>query len=329
MRGPERRAPRARRFAALVGLLALAACAPRPKVWVFTAPWDAASDSAIARRVTGDARLVTGWLALDTLAGPPKRLFVDRVALDDSRRTERFVLVTSFLGDRFHPETVRRLAMDPEERTRAAGALRAMVRDLRYTGVILDLEALAPADTLALATVVQSLATAAREAGAREVAIAVPALDTVAFPPRLLLQYVDRLVVMLYDQHWAGGEPGPVADRAWAREALTRWVAMAGADRIVAAYPTYGYHWKTGAPTEVVGFQDLQRISRASGLAATRDTLSGSLKLSLGDSGTIWLADGPLLAQYLQDARALGVRTVALWRLGLEDPAIWTVLGVR
>jgi spore germination protein YaaH len=30
-----------------------------------------------------------------------------------------------------------------------------------------------------------------------------------------------------------------------------------------------------------------------------------------------------------EDARALGVRTLALWRLGLEDPAVWTALGVR
>lgn len=329
MRPSRERGPVVPRIAVLLVLLVLAACAPAQRVWVFTAPWDPASDSAVARRVTGDAALVSGWMALDTLGAAPRLLYADRLVTDSTRRTDRFVLVTSYLGDRFHPETIRRLAQDAEERGRAARVLQSTVRDLRYHGVVLDLEALAPDDTLALAAVVGALADAARAGGARVVAIAVPALDTVAYPPRLLLRHVDRLVVMLYDQHWAGGAPGPVADRTWAREALARWVAAAGPDRIVAAYPTYGYHWKPGAPTAVVGFRDLERLARESGVVAVRDTLSGSLHLSLGENGAMWLADGPLLAQYLSDARALGVRTVALWRLGLEDPAVWTALGVR
>ena len=328
-RGPRERATRARRSALGLLLLVLAACAPRPRVWVFTAPWDAASDSAVAQRVTGRATLVSGWVALDTLRGPPRMLYVDRLAADSTRRTDRFLLVTSFLGDRFHPETVRRMAEDAALRATAEGTVQRIVRDHGYRGVVLDLEALVPADTLALVTVVRGLTAAARNGGAREIAIAVPALDTVAYAPRVLLPYVDRLVVMLYDQHWAGGEPGPVADRRWAREALSRWVALAGADRVVAAFPTYGYHWKPGAPTAVVGFRDVDRISRVAGVAAVRDSVSGSLTLPLGADGTIWLSDGPLLAQYVQDARALGVRTVALWRLGLEDPKVWTTLGVR
>jgi spore germination protein YaaH len=110
---------------------------------------------------------------------------------------------------------------------------------------------------------------------------------------------------------------------------LAQWVTSAGAEHVVAALPVYGYHWRPGAATDVVGWGDMQRLARESGAMVARDTASGSLRLQMGERGEAWLADGALLAHMAEDARALGVRTLALWRLGLEDPAVWTALGVR
>ena len=319
-----------RRFVlAALCMFGSAGCAARPKLWVFTAPWDARSDSALAAGVAPKATIVSGWISLDSAGGTPVALFEDPPRSTEERRGNRFALITSYRVDKFHPEAVRALARDVTARRRAADAIETMVRAGAYAGVVLDLEALETGDTTALAVVAGSLSAAARRGGAREVAIAVPALDTIAYAPRVLLPHVDRLLVMLYDQHWLGSEPGPVAARDWARAALSYWVTAAGAERVVAALPVYGYHWRVGIPTDVVGWNDLQRLSRESGVTVTRDTASGSLRLQMGEKGEAWLADGALLAHMADDARVLGVRTLALWRLGLEDPAVWSALGVR
>jgi spore germination protein YaaH len=47
---------------------------------------------------------------------------------------------------------------------------------------------------------------------------------------------------------------------------------------------------------------------------------------AVGDGWTIWSSDAVLLDTLMHDAWTLGVMRVALWRLGLEDPAIWTRL---
>jgi spore germination protein YaaH len=307
-----------------VVLVSAIGCATGPRVWVFTAPWDARSDSSLVAGVAPRATIVSGWISLDPETGAPTSLFTDSLP-----RKQRFALVTSYRGDRFHPEVVRILAANASARRASATSLEALVRAGAYEGVVLDLEALEATDTAALTTVVEALAAAARRGGAREVAIAVPAVDTLAYPPRLLLPHVDRLLVMLYDQHWTGSAPGPVAARDWARAALATWVAAAGADRVVAALPAYGYHWRTGRPTDVVGWVDAQRLAREAGAPVTRDAASGSLRVQMGEGGEVWLADGTLIEQIAQDARALGVRRLALWRLGLEDPAIWTALHTR
>jgi peptidoglycan-N-acetylglucosamine deacetylase len=312
-----------------LGLLGLMGCASRTSLWVFTAPWDVRSDSALAAGVAPRATIVSGWIALDSAGGAPRTLFLDTLAAGRVRSGPRFALVTSYLGDRFHPEAVRLLGADPVRRARVADEVEAQIRAGAYDGVVLDLEALEVRDTLDLALVAGALAAAARRGGAREVALAVPALDTLAFAPRHLLPRVDRLLVMLYDQHWPGSAPGPVAAREWAQAALAQWVALAGADRVVAALPVYGYHWRPDAPTDVVGWQDVQRLARESGAPIERDAPSGSLRVQMGTRGEAWLTDGPLLAQMVADARSLGVRTIALWRLGLEDPAVWSALGAR
>lgn len=314
---------------AALGAAASVGCAAHPAVWIFTAPWDSRSDSALRAGLAPRATIVSGWISLDTASAAPASLFDDVLRDDAARRGERFALVTSYRGERFHPETVRRLAADGSERARVADGVEALVRAGAYTGVVLDLEALEPGDTTDLVVVTGALAAAARRGGATDVSIAVPALDTLAYAPRLLLPHVDRLLVMLYDQHWLGSAPGPVAARDWARAALGVWVAAAGPRRVVAALPVYGYHWRPDAPTDILGWDDLQRLSRSTGVAIARDATSGSLRLRLGDGNEAWLTDGPLLAEMVADARALGVRTVAVWRLGLEDPAVWSALGVK
>lgn len=202
-------------------------CASRPAVWVFTAPWDARSEAALAAGTVADATVISGWIALDSLGGLPAQLFVDTLGSATARAAARFALVTSYRGDRFHPEAVRELVADANARARAVERIATMLRAGRYTGVVFDFEALSAADTAALGIVTADLARAARGAGIHEVAIAVPALDLESYPPAMLLAHVDRVVVMLYDLHWMGSAPGPVAARAWARRARSlggrRW----------------------------------------------------------------------------------------------------------
>jgi peptidoglycan-N-acetylglucosamine deacetylase len=324
-----RRADHARALI-LVLVLAVAACTPRPALWVFTAPWDPRSDAALKAGIAPEAMVVSGWWALDSLGGAPLLLYEDPVRRDTLRADTRFLLVSNYRGERFHPEAVRQLATDAVARGRVADALAATVREQGYRGVVLDLEALEPTDADALVLVSGALAAAARSAGARMVAQAVPALDTITFPARQLLEHVDRLVVMLYDLHWSGSAPGPVAERAWAREALATWVRLAGARRLVAALPTYGYRWRDSLPTEVWGWEELRAGAARSGLRPEPVPGPGGLRLRMpGNEGEAFVADAVLVQAMARDAAALGVRTVALWRLGLEDPAVWSALGVR
>ncbi len=58
------------------------------------------------------------------------------------RGPRRFALITTYQRDRFHRETITRLAGDPVLRARAAGAVAAWAKDHGYQGLVLDFESL-------------------------------------------------------------------------------------------------------------------------------------------------------------------------------------------
>ncbi|MDQ6827666.1 MAG: hypothetical protein M3081_02225 [Gemmatimonadota bacterium] len=314
-------------------LLVVAACSSAPvvtpeqpnNIWAFTAPWDARSSQSVKSHAAALDAVVTGWFALDTVTGRAVSLYSDSLGLTLPSRTRPMALVTSFYTDRFHPETVRGLAAEPAKLGAVAGELARTLGSRGYRGAVLDLEALSPTDLSALLSVTRAIRDSLHARGVTPVALAVPAGDTLGYPGAPLLASVDMLLVMLYDQHWANSAPGPIAAPDWARKLLALRVSEVGASRIVAAFPVYGYSWRAGA-SEVIGFDDARRLAGERGLLLTRDAASTTLRAAKDDWET-WVSDAVLIEALITDAKPLGVRTFALWRLGLEDPAVWTRLA--
>lgn len=308
------------------GALSCGAAPQRPEVWGFTGPWDPRSDSSV--RAHGDRlhAVVSGWIALDSLTGQPilPPLFADSVRAAGGSPS-RLALVTSWHGDRFHAASIRALGRDPRALGRAAGALARFAAANGYDGLVFDFETLERHDLEAQLRVLGAMGDSARARGLRVVAAAVPATDTAAYPAEPLLSVADLLVVMLYDQHWPGSQPGPISGPAWVRRSLALRLAEAGPerDRLIAGLPLYGYRWPPGGPGEPVSFEEAQSHALRAGAPLSRDPESGTLRSVGPDGAEIWVTDAELLRVLMHDVRSAGVHRFALWRLGQEDPAIW------
>lgn len=288
--------------------------------WGFAAPWDARSAQSIAEHSDRLSVLISGWIAFDTLSFRPEPLYADTLK---SEAASRFALVTTYRGESFHPDILRGLASDPRALAAAASAMAALVDSGRYTGVVLDLEGLTSRDLGVLMATTRAFADSARAHGASTIVSAVPAADTAAYPSALLLSSVSFIMPMLYDQHWSGSAPGPVSDPRWAIAYLRARVAEVGATKIIAAFPVYGYRWRTNAPTEIISYTDALRLSETTSTPLSRDPASGSLRAISPQGWELWVSDRALLDTLVAQSRRIGVRNFALWRLGLEDPSIW------
>jgi len=295
-------------------------------VWGFTAPWDTRSDSSLRANASRLDVSVTGWIQLDSITGQPSLLYRDDPN-QASPNTTRLALVTTYHGQTFHPEAIRAMAADEGALARSARRLAEIVAQGKYRGVVLDFEGHAPADTSLVVRVARAFGDSARVRGASLVAMAIPAADTAAYPTRTMLSAADLLIVMLYDEHWSTSVPGPIATPEWVRRMLGQRVADAGANRLVAALPVYGYQWRASQPATPLSFDDARRAAAQASVELLRDPSSRSLHAIQPGAWELWQSDADLLAALVAEVTSLGVTKIALWRLGLEDPGVWGVLG--
>jgi spore germination protein YaaH len=128
---------------------------------------------------------------------------------------------------------------------------------------------------------------------------------------------------MLYDQHWLTSPPGPIAAPDWARRQLAVRIGEVGPAKLVAAYPLYGYQWRSDSATAVISYDDAKRLT--TNVPLTREPSSTTLHADT-DTWHLWVSDATLLDTLVNDAKTAGITKFALWRLGLEDPAIWTTV---
>ena len=317
-----------------VCVAAVAACAARSlgaparlRVWGFTVPWDAKSSATARDHAVQLAAVISGWIQLDSLTGQPYAEFRDTLARSTPPGMRLMAIVTNAVAGRFHPDAVRRLASDSAALARAAHEIARRAASASYRGLVIDLEGLLAADRGGTAMVVRAIADSVRGRGVTPIAVAVPAVDTAAFPARSFVPAADYVLVMLYDQHWTTSPPGPLAAPDWVRAATALRVAEVGAQHVIAALPLYGYRWPTSGSAAALTFADAQRDAAAAGVQLQRDAATSTLRATSPGAWDLWVSDAGLIAALIREVRAQGVETIALWRLGQEDPGVWSVLA--
>jgi spore germination protein YaaH len=298
--------------------------AQRAEFWGFTGPWEPASTASIRAHGGQLAAVINGWITIDSSTALPviPSPYPDTVRPRNGTPA-RMAIVTSWHGEDFHTAPIRRLGRDPRRLATAAGSIARYAQRMRYSGLVLDFESLRSADLPALLKVSKAIADSARSHRIRIIAMAVPATDTAAYPANALLGVVDALVVMLYDEHWSGSEPGPIAEPSWVRSSLALRVAEVGPSRLIAALPAYGYRWRKGHATESIGFEEAMQMANASRAPVQRDAASQFLHSRARDGSEIWVSDATLFRALVGECQSLGVHRFAIWRLGEEDPAMW------
>ena len=297
----------------------------RKLFWAFTGPWDALSDASLRANASRLNVAVTGWIALDSLTGEPllPSAYADTIRLA-AGTPRRFALVTSWHGQGFHATSIRALAADRARLARMASRIGRYAQSMRYEGLVLDFETLTGGDVGAQTTVVRAISDSAKAHGLTTIAVAIPAEPDEGYPARELARVADFVLVMLYDQHWPGSDPGPISAPDWVTRHLSRVVSEVGASRVVAGLPLYGYYWAKGKPGVGVSHATAMRNAQRDGIAMSRDSASRTMRGTSGQGGSaLWVTNAALLEELVRESAKTGVTRFALWRLGQEDPAVW------
>jgi len=243
-------------------------------------------------------------------------------------------LLTNLVGDAWQPEAVENLAHGPAVRQdRFIAKVLGALRDAKAAGVLIDWEQVDPAYKKDITTFIDKLADALHNED-KELWLTVQPgqdLDYIDFDE--LSDNVDRFVAALFDETSDTDPAGPLGSRSWFEGWLHALLEGTDPKQWVIALGSYGYDWTIGGKkAELISFPEA--MSRANNAEIETAEVAGPdynpyFYFEDGDKEhAVWFLDVITFLNELREVRNQKAGGFALYRLGMEDPAIWDGLAI-
>ena len=141
--------------------------------------------------------------------------------------------------------------------------------------------------------------------------------------------FADYIVVMGYDEHYAGSEPGSTASLPFVIKGVEDTLSMVPAKQIIWAVPFFTRLWK-GANEQVTSavlrMSDIPSYIEKYQLSPTWDLDLGQYYVEFKidqDPVRIWIEDAESMGLRLDSIASYGLAGIAAWRLGMEGADVW------
>lgn len=228
------------------------------------------------------------------------------------------------------PAVVHRVLSDPGLAAGHQSEILALARKLGVSGVDIDYENLDAGDRDLFTSFIASLSSSlskeeillsvTAQPKARESRSAGPgALDW-----RALCGHVDRLQIMLYNEHSAKTGPGPMATSTFIESVLRFGLKECTPSRLVPVLKVSGMEWSNSG-ARGVQYDECIELARRAGVAVARDDKDRVPYFTYSSSdglATVYFEDSASIQAKRELIESMGFDSIVLWSLGREDPEI-------
>ena len=301
----------------------------------FFVNWDDASMRSLKRNLDSLDMIIGEWLHLASENGSLRENDSNRQAqATDFIRSHHpdlpiISMVNNWDGNEWDGLKLGHMLADITARARAIEQLAAYAERHHFAGICIDFENIAAKDQPNFQRFMAELYATLHPKNLL-VSVTVPANDS-TFPYRDLARNADGLILMVYDEHWSSGSPGPIASLPWFTEVLNQRRLDIPAKKMIVAIGSYTYDWEEGHPAETRTFEEAVLIAKKSESDIHLDSASFNPTFDYIDDNNhlhqVWMQDTVTAFNQLATIYPMQPYGVALWRLGGEDPAIWQIFG--
>ena len=219
-------------------------------------------------------------------------------------------------------------------RQRLIARLIHAAQELDLDGLNMDFENLKERVGVHYVQFLRELSIACREEGlVLSVDNYVPSASTRFYNRKEQGNVADYVIIMGYDEHYAGGEPGPVASIDYVERGITETLKEVPKERVINAVPFYTRLWtqENGKTTsKALGIKAASKWVKENEVELSwKDDLGLSYgeKSSQGQTQFLWMEDARSLQLKADLIRRYDLAGTACWKLGLETEDVWEVVG--
>jgi cellulose synthase/poly-beta-1,6-N-acetylglucosamine synthase-like glycosyltransferase/peptidoglycan/xylan/chitin deacetylase (PgdA/CDA1 family)/spore germination protein YaaH len=274
-----------------------------------------------------------------------------RVITQAKEDTEIFPMVNNYSPtDGVFEPSVEQFLLDPSAQANFIRQIdQFLTANTRYSGITLDFQGIPMDATAGYDQLVQSLVDNLHQRNLK-VYVNAPVNDD-SVDLQFVGSHADGVVLMNYDQHETGTDPGPIAGQDWFENNLRNAMKIVPREKIICSIGNYGYDWtsplpqlpgarrKGRAPVKPnnqvlsavnLSTQGIWQEASDSDAQIVLDDASLNPHFAYDDEDehvrhTVWFLDGVTALNEMRVARALGLQTFALWKLGSEDDSLWKI----
>lgn len=252
---------------------------------------------------------------------------VERFLSDTSKDIE--VMPTVLLDTGKNADQALKALSIPEQAKTIAAELSNAAEKLSSNGICLDFRQLSGPQLQRLVPFFRSLSSTL-EAGGLTSCMVIAVEQDVLEDARITDTF-DHIILKAFRQPWKGSPPGPLAEKEWFLDVVERAIAAIGQERLTIALGNFAVDWTSRQPLpQILPFAEaMTRLDGENG-KLTFSPESGNTFASYLDSDKnrhkLWMLDGASFINQLEMVKELGLKNIAVWSLGQEDPGIWAAL---
>ena len=149
-------------------------------------------------------------------------------------------------------------------------------------------------------------------------------------------RFVDYMIVMAYDEHFAGSEEaGSVSSLPFVQQAVEEMTRVMPADQVICGIPFYTRFWtekfgQSAITSEVLGMDGAKNYAKENQMTETWDASLGQNVATVETSDaryTIWMEDEQSMEEKLKVIQSADLAGVAEWKLGFECADVWSLIS--
>jgi spore germination protein len=236
-------------------------------------------------------------------------------------------------------QVIHELVSSPQNRTAFALNLVRLVERYGLDGVDIDIEDVLEEDRERLTLLYREIGRIFDERGyffstavPSKTGPEDPSVFAKPFDYPNLHQPTDQFVIMLYNEHgWPGSGPGPVVSIGRMEKVLRYAMTVMPKEKIVAAVSVFGFDFnlQTGRAA-YASFDRAMALAKQYNKEIIFDQETQTPMFAYTDAQgvkhEVWFENRASIKAKAELAYRLGIRGLALWRLGMEDPGMWNML---
>ena len=293
------------------------------RAWEPQAYYDLADNIARLDMVVSEGFTVT--LNADTVTA---KIDTGLINLDKKYKKPVLISLTNYIDaiGGFDTKDVYRIIQNKELRAKFINSVVAQLAKYHFQGVNLELENIKVRSDRNFVMLEKEFYAILHPQGYLVTCNVIP--DDEQYDVTELEHYNDFLFVMAIDEHTDDSNPGDLSNQHWVEEILDKVCSKIPSEKVILTVQGGGYDWPESSTGKPASYQQAISYARENQSKITYDPVSANLHYTYYDldslEHTVYFTDAATNFNIIRMADDWATGGVALWRLGAEDPRMWS-----